>query len=156
MSDHVSANFSWAEVIGSPTARARHIDNALPQELIPNAHRVATGMEEVRLLLGGPIHVNSWYRCPELNAAIGGSKTSAHMKALAVDFRPTTIALLGAFELIAATESIVFDQLIHERTADGADWIHFGLSTGVQRRQVLRASGQHLGGTMQFERVAAG
>ena len=33
-----------------------------------------------------PVVISSGYRCPELNAAVGGSKTSQHMKAQAIDF----------------------------------------------------------------------
>ena len=155
MTDVLSANFSWAEVTRSPTATRLGIDNSLPSELVPNVERTVALMEHIRLLIGGPIKVNSWYRCPALNVAVGGSKTSAHPKGLAVDWEPTTISLDTAFHLVAES-SLAFDQLIHEGTRDGADWIHLGLSEGPLRRQVMLAAGDALGGTMHFTRLAAG
>lgn len=151
----VTPHFGWAEVLRSRTATARHIDNSLPAALIPNVKRVAALMEEIRALLGGPITVTSWYRCPILNGAIGGSATSAHMLGLAVDWEPTMLPLDAAFEMVVAS-GLVFDQLIHEQTRDGARWIHVGLSEGLARHQVLRAHGAVLGGRMNYRRMAAG
>lgn len=153
----ISEHFSWEEVTRSPTAVQKGIDNSLPEELRENALRLAERMEAVRSVLGVPIHVNSWYRSPALNAAIGGSKTSAHMLALAQDFRAPKLRLSVAFELIAKSD-IAFDQLIHESTRDGADWIHFGLAPAgkLERHDVMRAGGVALGGPMQFSRIAVG
>jgi len=153
----LTPHFTWEEVIRSPTAVRLGIDNTLPDELRDNAHRTADRMEEVRALVGVPIHVNSWYRCPALNTAIGGSATSVHPLALAMDFRAMGLRLTRAFELIAASH-IGFDQLIHESTRDGADWIHLGLAPDgkTERREVLRAGGVALGGPMNFTRIAAG
>lgn len=152
----LTPHFSWAEVVKSSTADAKGIDNSLPELLKPNVQRVAEAMEEVRAVLGGhPLRVNSWYRCPALNKAVGGSVKSMHMKGLAVDFETDHILNSKAFELVAKS-GIVFDQLIHEQTRSGADWIHFGLSYGPPRQQVMAASGDTLGGTMAFRRVALG
>lgn len=151
----LSPHFIWAEVTRSQTAIARGLSNEVPEELRPNIHRTAALMEEVRTLMGGPIRVTSWYRSPALNTAIGGSKTSVHPKGLAVDWQPTTMDLEDAFSLVEAS-AIVFDQLILEQTRDGARWIHIGLCEGTPRREVLRAAGARLGGTMTFARVALG
>lgn len=156
MNGPLTAHFTWAEVVRSPTARARGIDNTVPEELWANIRRTAAMMEAIRSLLGGsPLKINSWYRCPILNTAVGGSPTSAHPKGLAVDWEPTTMLLGDAFDAVAASP-IVFDQLIHEGTKDGADWIHTGLSVGPPRRQILTAAGDALGGPMRFTRLAAG
>jgi len=152
----LTAHFSWAEASRSKTADAKGIDNSIPDLLRPNIEQVAATMEQVRTLLGDhPLRVNSWYRCPDLNRAVGGSPRSMHMKGLAVDFETDHILNSRAFELIAKSD-IVFDQLIHERTRSGADWIHLGLSYGSPRQQVLAASGDTLGGPMTFRRVALG
>ena len=148
--------FSWVEVTRSGTAKAKGIDNSLPTPLHDSVVRTAQFMECIRALLGDkPITVNSWYRCPALNVAIGGSKSSAHMKGLAVDWEPAGMELSAAFDRVAAS-ALPFDQLILERTKDGAAWIHVGLSEGKPRREVLRAQGQTLGGPMSFTRVAIG
>ena len=147
--------FSWAEVTRSETAKAKGIDNAVPVALHDGIVRTAQFMECIRAHLGKPIKVNSWYRCPALNLAVGGSKSSAHMRGLAVDWEPVGMDLLVAFERVR-TSSLPFDQLIIERTKDGAAWIHVGLSEGPPRREALQASGAALGGSMTFTRVALG
>jgi hypothetical protein len=145
-----------AEVTRSATASARGIDNSVPLSLRYNIGRMAEHMECVRALLGGePIKVNSWYRCPTLNTAVGGSETSVHPKALAVDWRHSTLDLEEAFDRVNAS-ALPFDQLIIEGTADGAQWIHLGLSEGIPRRGAMRAHGAQLGGPMTFTRVAEG
>lgn len=155
MSD-LSLHFTWEEAARSQTATKRGIDNSLPSGLRVNVQRVADEMERVRKLLGDmPLKINSWYRCPELNKAIGGSPKSAHMKGLAVDFEPLHMTNAEAFKLIAHSD-VDFDQLIHERTRSGADWIHLGLSEGPSRRQTLAAAGDTLGGPMTFTRVELG
>lgn len=149
----LSAHFSLEEVTRSATAAAKGIENEVPLGYRYNVGRTAEMMEHVRALLDGePIKVTSWFRCSDLNAAIGGSKTSRHMEGLAVDWKHSALDLRDAFEDLAASQ-LPFDQLILEGTKDGAGWIHIGLSTGKPRRQVLRAEGDVLGGTMTFHHV---
>lgn len=153
----LTPHFSWDEVERSDTAIRRRLDNRLPAQLGENVQQTARHLEAVRELLGNhPIRVTSWYRSPALNTAIGGSKTSKHIEGLAVDFQPTGLDLESAFERIAEAPEIPFDQLIIERTRDGARWIHLGFTTGTPRREVLRADGAQRGGPMTYTRVASG
>lgn len=149
----LSANFTLNEVTRSATASSRGIDNSIPLGYRYNVGRTAEMMEHVRAFLGGDsITITSWFRCPMLNAAIGGSETSRHPEGLAVDWKPTVLLLEEAFERLAAW-AMPFDQLILEGTKDGAGWIHLGLSSKNPRRQVLRATGDTLGGPMTFHHV---
>jgi zinc D-Ala-D-Ala carboxypeptidase len=153
MTMNVSEHFSWGEVQYSTTAKARGIDNTVPESLHTNVLNTAARMEKVRAMLGNaPLRVTSWFRCPILNKSIGGSKTSAHMQGLAVDFKPTNMSLDEAFNIIRKSD-LDFDQLILERTKDGAAWVHIGFTRGKPRREVLRAWGQLLGGPMKYARV---
>ena len=150
---NLSAHFDLKEVTRSATASAKGIDNAVPLGYRYNIGRTAEMMEHVRQLLGGaPIKVTSWFRCKTLNEAVGGSKTSRHPEGLAVDWKHSVLSLEACFEVIAESK-LPFDQLILEGTKDGAGWIHLGLSTGVPRRQILRAEGDTLGGPMTFHHV---
>jgi zinc D-Ala-D-Ala carboxypeptidase len=45
--------------------------------------------EPLREWVGGPIKINSFFRCYKLNKAIGGSKTSQHMSGQAMDIDDT-------------------------------------------------------------------
>jgi len=79
MSDRISEHVSLKEAIKSNTATRLQIKNE-PREL--DLVRMALIAEEVfeplREWVNGPIKVNSFYRSPELNSAIGGSKNSQH------------------------------------------------------------------------------
>ena len=44
-------------------------------------------LQELRTRLGKPIHVNSGYRSPEHNKAVGGASASKHMEGIAFDCR---------------------------------------------------------------------
>lgn len=140
----LSPHFTREEFEFSQTAIRLGIDNTIPPELMDNAKRMAETMEYVRTVLGNrPIRVSSGYRVPALNKAIGGSKTSAHMKALACDFTCTSYG--SVFETAEVLAAILedYDQLIYEGT-----WIHLGLSVGHPRREILTAT--FPGGKVQY------
>jgi len=133
----ISPHFSWAEVTASVTATARGIDNAIPPPWRPVALMVAHQMEEVRALLGVPIIVSSWYRSPVLNRAVGSGGTSAHLLAGAVDWAPGGgMTLRDAYDRVADSGR-PYDQLIIERSKDGAEWIHAGWIRYPRRSALL-------------------
>jgi len=135
--DKLTDHFSLAEMTVSETAARKGIDNTPSPAIIKNLTRTAQLLERVRVLLGSkPILVSSGYRSPALNAAVGGSKTSAHMQGLAADFIcpgfGTPLAICQRLDSLG----VEFDQLIQEGT-----WVHIGLAAeGIKpRRQVLTA-----------------
>ena len=82
-------------------------------------------METVRAILGVGIRVNSGFRGPSVNAAVGGSKTSQHMRGEACDFVPVGLTLDQAWAaLLPAVEDgrLKVGQLLSER-----GWIHVSL-----------------------------
>jgi len=46
-------------------------------------------LDNLRVAVGGPITLNSAFRCPSHNAAVGGKPNSAHVRGLAADVRAT-------------------------------------------------------------------
>lgn len=132
---NLTPHFTLTELIASETAARRRIDNMPPAYVVTRLRRLAAALEQVREITGRPIVVSSGYRCPELNKAVGGSSTSAHMSGLAADINcyPHTPFELGKLIVNAGIE---FDQLIQEGT-----WLHIGLAMdGVRpRRQLLTA-----------------
>lgn len=138
----LSPHFSLAELTVSQTAARKGLSNNPPPAIIANMRVMAAGMEQVRALLGVPIHVNSGYRAPAVNAAVGGSTTSAHCKGWACDFiAPAFGDPLAVCRAIEAS-GIVFDQLIFEHT-----WTHVSFDP-LRRRQLLtlRKSGGYAPG----------
>lgn len=74
-------HFTWGE--------ATHDGTRLPENagIVYGMIRVAKALEEVRHLYGGKtISINSWYRPPAINRAVGGASQSRHMQGDAVDF----------------------------------------------------------------------
>jgi hypothetical protein len=95
---------------------------------------LAQGLEKVRAVMGISLHIDSGYRCPELNQLVRGVPTSAHVSGYAADF---TCAAFGTpleiVKKIAEYPQILFDQLIQEGT-----WIHFSVAP-TMRQQILTA-----------------
>jgi hypothetical protein len=80
--------FSIYEVVHSDVAEEKGIFNLpLEEDIIDNLNYCIGRMDEIRENYGKPIYVNSWYRCKELNAEVGGAEDSYHLKGLAVDIR---------------------------------------------------------------------
>ena len=84
MTTKISKYFTLEEMVFSQTAARRGIDNSPCTGVIPVITSTACKMDKVRKLLGHPVIVSSGYRSPELNAAIGGSPSSSHVKGEAV------------------------------------------------------------------------
>lgn len=113
---NLSEHFTLDEATESTTAIRRGIINQPTTLQIENMRFAAEGMELVRDLLGFPVKVNSWFRCPELNIAIGGAGKSAHMDGYAIDFTcPPFGDPLSICRAIQASD-IRFDKLIFEGT----------------------------------------
>ncbi|MCD7803098.1 MAG: D-Ala-D-Ala carboxypeptidase family metallohydrolase, partial [Clostridiales bacterium] len=69
--------FTIEELTKSDTATRRGIDNTPTAEAVRNLTTLVDKvLDPLRSAWGGPIVVNSGYRCKALNEAVGGSKTS--------------------------------------------------------------------------------
>lgn len=122
----LSEHFTLEELTRSDVAMRRTIDNTPPAVIVANLQMLAAGLERVRSAIGNlAIHVNSGYRCPALNLAIGGAKDSAHMQGRAADIVCPEFGtpLQIAEALIQQKLLIGFDQIIQE-----GDWLHVAFS----------------------------
>ncbi|MDP1738926.1 MAG: D-Ala-D-Ala carboxypeptidase family metallohydrolase [Caulobacter sp.] len=116
----LSAHFTLEEMTHSNTAARRGLDNTPTGEALANLRVTASRMEAVREVLGGRvITVNSGYRAPAVNAAVGGSATSGHMDGWAVDFNCWSFGDPLAVCRAIVAGGIKFDQLLQEGT-----WVH--------------------------------
>ena len=126
--------FTIKELCKSSTATAKGIDNSPNSEIVKNLEQLIDNiLDPLRERYGKPITVNSGYRCLELNKAVGGSKTSQHMKGLAADITvgsPKKNKVL--FDLIKEMD-LPFDQLIDEKKLS---WVHVSYAT-KPRKQIL-------------------
>lgn len=131
----LSEHFTLEEFTRSETAARKGLDNSAPSEILDRLTLTAEKMEQVRGILGdAPITVFSGYRSPVVNRAVGGARSSAHMKGYAVDFKARNFSVAEAIKLIRQSP-LRFDQLIDEFGA----WVHISFDPLPMRRQVLAA-----------------
>lgn len=119
--------FTIAELCNSDTADRRGIINRLPKEYLPNVHGLINHvLDPLREWYGKPIYVNSGYRCPELNKAVGGVENSYHLTGCAADIDARSYEEnKKLFEYIR--ENLPFTEVGWE---GGGRWIHVALVPG--------------------------
>ena len=146
------ANFTIAEMVHSSTAEKLNIDNTPSSIVKVHLTETITLLECIRTEweiyceqheLGTPaIRVSSGYRSPELNKAVGGVKTSAHVLGYAADIVPVN-GKQDEFEAfmaeVFAKKGYAYDQIIVEKSKT-ARWVHVGYkkADGSQRRQCFK------------------
>jgi len=130
----ISEHFTLDEMTASEYAARTGTPNKPGPAEVANLCRLAQTLEQVRDAIGKPIIINSAYRSPAVNAAIGGAHNSAHMRGLAADIKVGGMTPYEVCQRIMRA-SIEYDQLILEFGA----WVHIAISdTGnVPRNQEL-------------------
>jgi uncharacterized protein YcbK (DUF882 family) len=135
----LTQHFSLEEMTKSQTASRKGIDNTAPPEVVENLKLLCENvLEYVRVRFGKPITVNSGYRGPKLNKAIGGAKNSQHMTGQAADIEIAGIDNKVLFNWIK--DNMEFDQLILEYYKEGipdSGWVHVSWSSAGNRKQIL-------------------
>tara|TARA_R110002012_G_scaffold83442_1_gene210007 strand:+ start:63 stop:518 length:456 start_codon:yes stop_codon:yes gene_type:complete len=139
----ISKHISYKEGVYSITAIRRGIDNTPNDEQLDNMELIADNVfEPLRQWVEGPIKINSFFRCPELNKAIGGSGKSQHCNGQAIDIDDTFGRATNAEMYYWIKEHLDFDQIIWEfGDDDNPDWIHVSyVSSEKNRNRCLKAS----------------
>ena len=122
--------FSIAELTQSATAKRLGIDNTPSDDIKKNLTLfIEKVLDPIREDWGGPIIVSSGYRCPELNAKVGGAKTSGHQYGYCADLQ-----VKGGMKKIRELANFIFewmkdhkmkfDELLWEKSG-GVTWLHF-------------------------------
>ncbi|MDC8446107.1 MAG: D-Ala-D-Ala carboxypeptidase family metallohydrolase [Nitrosomonas sp.] len=141
----LSPHFTLRELIHSDTAIKLGIDNTPPADVIGSFVRICISiLEPVRSHFLVPFSVNSGYRCPNLNKALGGSKNSQHMLGQAVDFEVPGVSNYDLATWIST--NLIYDQLILENYTSGipnSGWVHVSLISGANRMQLLTIKGSY-------------
>jgi uncharacterized protein YcbK (DUF882 family) len=122
----LTQHFTLEEMTKSQTASRKGIDNTAPPEVVENLKALCENvLEKIRIHFGKPLSINSGYRGPKLNKAIGGAKNSQHMTGQAAD-----IEMVGMDNKILfcwIKDNLEFDQLILEYYKPGvpdSGWAH--------------------------------
>jgi putative chitinase len=146
----LTEHFSLAEMIVSPTAKKLGLSNTPTPEHIENMRYCCEKILEPVRAKFGPVTINSSYRAPLVNKAVGGSKTSQHVNGQAIDFEVKGVDNKVVADWIG--DNLEFDQVILEFYTKGdknSGWVHASIKKGGGNRKVrMIASKSKAGGTV--------
>ena len=145
------ARLSQHFTLGELCKTSANLENVPNEAQVNNLKRLCGWLEQLRrrptpspsLLREGseePIIINSGYRSPEVNRAVGGVPDSNHLTGCAVDIHVT-----GLEQLIHYASTLLdisderqedFDELLLERSPRGTYWLHFAVRPSGNRRKV--------------------
>ena len=135
-SSKLSEHFSLRELTKTNTG----IDNVPNEEQVNNLKRVCQWLERLRSKRNEPIIINSGYRSPQVNKAVGGAPNSNHLTGCAVDIHVSGMEQLIRYAAILLDISDErqedFDELLLERSPRGSYWLHFAVRPSGNRRKV--------------------
>ena len=133
--DRITEHFSWREA-------ACKCGCVMPSLVRRNVEILAEHLEVVRLELGRPLTITSWYRCPARNAQVGGARKSIHLTGLAVDLK---VGGLSGPQIASRIDRLISD----ERIPDGGigvyaqfpNMCHFDVRTVAGKSRARWAKG---------------
>ena len=139
---NLSANFTLKELTKSDTATRLGLDNTPDDEALENLKTLCEMvLQPVREHYGKSVTVNSAYRSPESNAAVGGSKPSDHCKGMAADIEIVGVANADLAQWIM--DNLEYTQLILEFYTPGipdSGWVHVSYDPNNLKKQELTAT----------------
>ena len=138
----ISQHISYKEATRSVTAMRLGIDNTPNEYQLQNMELIAEKIfEPLSQKVGGPIKINSFFRCEDLNKAIGGSSRSQHCQGRAIDLDDTYGFMTNAEMYNYIKEKLDFDQIIWEfGTDENPDWVHVSyVDADSNRKRCLKA-----------------
>jgi hypothetical protein len=137
-------NFTLSELTKSEAALRHDMDNSPPQDVISNLQELAVYvLQPVRDHFDRGVKVNSGYRSPDVNAKVGGSRTSDHCRGMAADIEIPGVPNYELAEWIS--ENLPFTQVILEFYTPGipdSGWVHVSYDPGNLKKQSLTATKQ--------------
>jgi len=138
-------NFSLAEMVKSDTALRHDMDNTPGEAEIANLKTLCEKvLQPVRDHFQTGVKVNSGFRHPEVNAKVGGSKTSDHCKGQAADIEIPGVA--NADLAVWIMDNLDYTQLILEFYTPGvpdSGWVHVSYDSANLKKENLTATKQN-------------
>ncbi len=129
-------HFTIKELVRSDTATRLGINNMPPASAVKALNALVDNvLDPLRDAWGGPIHVNSGYRCPRLNRIVGGTPSSQHQRGEAADITVGSPARNRRLLALIKRLDLPVDQCIDEK---GCRWIHVSHRAGHNRRLYMK------------------
>ena len=137
----LSDNFYLHEFTKSQTALRNGINNTPNETAIVNLENLCKNiLQPVRDYFLLPVYISSGYRSPDLNARIGGSRTSQHCLGQAADIEIFGISNQELSDWI--DDNCEYDQLIlefHDGVDPNSGWVHVSYNEENNRKKYIRA-----------------
>jgi len=139
---NLTKNFTLAEMIKSETALRHGMDNTPGENEIGNLKLLCEKvLQPVRDHFGKGVKVNSGFRHPDVNAKVGGSRTSDHTRGQASDIEIPGVPNAELAEWIR--DNLEYRQLILEFYTPGvpdSGWVHVSYVAEDNKKEVLTAT----------------
>jgi zinc D-Ala-D-Ala carboxypeptidase len=139
MSD-VSKHFSWAELTRTGSTELQQINRQEAEQYRAALTALATTILEPIRAKFGPIKINSAFRGASVNAKVGGSKTSQHLKGEAADIVAPSVTVEELHRWIVTESGLPYGQCILEKTAPARpySWVHVSLGEPWRKDTLCR------------------
>ena len=124
---NLSPHFTFDELTRTGQTALQAVNRQEAQACMPALTALATTVLEPIRAKFGAVRINSAFRGPAVNTAVGGSKTSQHMSGQAADIVVPGVALEVVFSWIVKESGIPFGQAILEGPGGKVSWIHVSL-----------------------------
>jgi zinc D-Ala-D-Ala carboxypeptidase len=139
---NLTKNFTLAEMTKSETALRHDLENTPNEQEISAMKLLAEKvLQPVRDHFGKGVKVNSGFRHPDVNAKVGGSRNSDHIRGQAADIEIPGIPNVELAEWIK--DNLEYNQLILELYTPGvpdSGWVHVSYIPEDNKKQVLTAT----------------
>jgi len=148
----ISEHISYSEAVRSYTGKKLGLDNTPNEEQLANMKLLAEKIfEPVRKHFNVPIYIWSMFRSKTVNEAIGGSRTSQHLKGQAVDIDGQIYGGVTNSEIFDyIVNNLIFDQIIAEFPDNSGEpnWVHVSYRKNNNRRKITLAEKTSKGKTI--------
>ena len=140
----LTRNFSLHELTKSETALRYDMENTPgPAETANLTELAGKVLQPIRDHYQKGVKINSGFRHPEVNAKVGGSRTSDHCKGMAADLEIPGVANAELAQWVK--DNLEFTQLILEFYTPGipdSGWVHVSYDPNNLKKQVMTATKQ--------------
>lgn len=128
LDEKLSPHFTWGEMTRTGQTALQDKNREEAEKCKPAITELCKKLMEPIREKFGPLRINSCFRGPAVNSAVGGSKSSQHMVGEACDFVPLNdkIALMTVVDWIRKESGLKWGQLINEHPGN-SKWIHISL-----------------------------
>ena len=136
----VSEHFSWAELTRTGSTELQAINREEAEQYRAALTALATTILEPIRAKFGPIKINSAFRGASVNAKVGGSKTSQHLKGEAADIVAPSVTVEELHRWIVTESGLPYGQCILEKTAPARpySWVHVSLGEPWRKDTLCR------------------